>query len=342
MFEFTRFPFRLILVDNASDKQTAQYLDKIKEENPEQVVLIRNSENLGWVKAVNQGILYSNSLYVCAMNNDTVAYLRWLSEMVDVAEEGELVGLVNPLWELPKRYKRTPDKYFRKIITQQSGKFIETDYARGFCFLIKRKVISKIGGLDEVFSPGYYDDWGYSLRAMEAGFKCVRAKGAFVRHYRSITYLAVWGETRFNSLFQEREKIFYKKWGRSLRILLIIDSSLSKNLPLLKDFGLSLLEGQNRPTIINTQRELNIEHTNCTMKYSLSPMAQIRSTLNIMDNFRHSSSKRYDCILCSPKIDKFLNRFSFIKNNYLIKKLDTNLMNVKDLIKDLGNLKKYA
>ena len=177
IFKSTRTPFRIIIIDNASDKQTAQYLDSIKEKYPKQIVLVRNCENLGWVKAVNQGLFYSKSLYACVMNNDTVVYPGWLSEMISVAEKDKLIGLVNPLWELPKRYRGTPDGYFSKIITRQHGRFIETDYARGFCFLIKREVINKIGGLDEIFSPGYFDDWDYSARAIRAGFRCVRAEG---------------------------------------------------------------------------------------------------------------------------------------------------------------------
>ena len=113
LFKSTSLPFRLVVVDNASDTRTAQYLDSVKEKNPEQVSLIRNSENLGWDKAVNQGLLYSGSSYACAMNNDTVVYPGWLSEMVGVAEKDESIGVVNPLWELPKRYRGTRDGYFK-------------------------------------------------------------------------------------------------------------------------------------------------------------------------------------------------------------------------------------
>ena len=63
IFRSTRILFRIIIIDNASDKQTAQYLDSIKKKYPEQIVLIRNRENLGWIKAVNQGIFYSDSRY---------------------------------------------------------------------------------------------------------------------------------------------------------------------------------------------------------------------------------------------------------------------------------------
>jgi glycosyltransferase involved in cell wall biosynthesis len=341
LFKSTSFPFRLIVIDNASDAPTAQYLDSIKERNPEQVILIRNSENLGWVKAVNEGISCSDSPYVCVMNNDTVVYSGWLSEMAGVAEKDKSIGIVNPLWEVPKRYRGTREDYFSKIVARERGKFIETDWVRGFCFLIKREVINKIGGLDEAFSPGYYDDWDYSARATKAGFKCVRAKGAFVWHYISTTYPEVLGAKGAESLFQDKGKVFYQRWGRPLRGLLIVDSFLNQDPPRLKNLGLKLLRDQNKLFVISSQKKLHIEHTSCTMKYSATFMLGLRSIVNIIDNFRHSLSKRYDFILCSPRTDKLLRKVPFIKNNYLIKQFDSCSKNEEDLIKDLGGLKKY-
>jgi len=274
------------------------------------------------------------------MNNDTVVYPGWLSEMIGAAEKDELTGIVNPLWELPKRYRGTREDYFSKIVTQQRGKFIETDWARGFCLLIKRKVINKVGGLDETFSPGYYDDWDYSARAIKAGFRCVRAKGAFVWHYKSRTYPEVLGASGADSLFQDKGKIFYKRWGRPLKILLIAGSLLNADLARLKNFGLLLLRDQNKLFVISSQKELYIEHTNCIMRYSPNSIMWMRSVLNIIDNLRHSSSKRYDFILCLPKINKTLRKIPFIRNNYLVKELKGYLRNEKDLIKELANLKK--
>jgi len=320
----TDYPHRILIVDNGSDTETIEYLKYLKEGNIAEVIF--NNENRGWVKAVNQGVYYSDSLYVCIMNNDTIVYPGWLSEMISIIQKDDSIGLVNPLWELPKRFIRTREDYFNKIVTNQRGQFIETDWVRGFCFLTKREVINKVGGLNEAFSPAYYDDWDYSIRAIRAGFRCVRAQGAFVWHYKNITYPKVLGGSEFNSLFQEKEKVFYGRWGRPLRILLITNSLSNENLPLLKDFGLLLLRDQNKLFIISSQRELNIEHTNCRMRYSRTPMVGMRAVLNIMNNFRHSSSKRYDLILCSPKINKFLKKFFFIRNNYLIKEIDYHYM----------------
>ncbi|UCB57628.1 MAG: glycosyltransferase family 2 protein, partial [Candidatus Omnitrophota bacterium] len=336
----THTPFRLIIVDNASDRETAQYLESARERNPKAVNIIRNNENLGWVKAVNQGLFYSQSSYVCVMNNDTVVYPGWLNQMTSVAEKEETIGLVNPLWELPRRYKARCGDYFNKVVSRQGGEYIETDWARGFCFLIKRKVINKIGGLDEAFSPGYYDDWDYSARAQEAGFRCVRAKGAFVWHYIGKTYSGVLGRRVADELFQDKGKVFYRRWGRPLKGLLIIDTHLNKDPAQLRKIILLLLREQNKLFIISSQKLNDVEHTSCRAKYFINSMLGLRAAINIMDNFRHSASKRYNFIICSPEIGKFFKWLPFIRNNYLIKEFK-DLVNEKDLLNDLTKLKKY-
>ena len=67
----TGSPYRLILIDNASAGGTRDFLEGFRASNSN-VTLIRNEENLGWVKAINQGMRLSTAPYVCIMNNDTV------------------------------------------------------------------------------------------------------------------------------------------------------------------------------------------------------------------------------------------------------------------------------
>ena len=74
----TRYPYRLILIDNNSDEVTGDYLGRIAEQD-KKAILIRNRENLGFVKATNQGLRASSAPYACLMNNDTAASSGWLT-----------------------------------------------------------------------------------------------------------------------------------------------------------------------------------------------------------------------------------------------------------------------
>ena len=70
--------FALIIIDNASTDGSIEF---IKEEYPS-IELIQNQENLGFSKAVNQGIAATKTPYVILLNNDTVVQENFVKELV--------------------------------------------------------------------------------------------------------------------------------------------------------------------------------------------------------------------------------------------------------------------
>ncbi len=221
LFKSTSLPFRLIVVDNASDARTAQYLDSVKEKNPEQVSLIRNSENVGFVKAVNQGIKESTALYICLLNNDTRVAEDWLTEMVRVAETRDDIGIVNPnsntLGWKPK--KKQSLEAVAQELKSYSGEYSRLPWASGFCMLIKRKVIQEVGLFEEIYGMGTFEDADFSKRAQRAGFLSVCAKAAYVYHRERRSFMKF---KKFDRDFERNRQIFFSKWGRIERILYIL------------------------------------------------------------------------------------------------------------------------
>jgi len=207
----TRYPYSLILIDNKSDSPTRDYLKGLAEDDSG-ISLIQNSENLGFIKAANQGLRLSSAPYLLLMNNDTVATDEWLTRMVFIAQSDPRIGLVNPKSESPGRASL---ENYSKRLSQNKGGYIETNQCMGFCMLIKKEVIDRIGYLDEIYGMGGFDDTDFSRRAHLKGFRCVCAKDAYVYHK--------W-HTSFNKagnrqeLVRRNEKIFFDKWGRYLRV----------------------------------------------------------------------------------------------------------------------------
>lgn len=197
----TKYPYRLILIDNGSDADAREYLATLAKED-RRVELIRNEENLGFIKATNQGLKLSNAPYSCLMNNDAEATVGWLTELISVAESDRAIGLVNP------QSKRGNSR-------EKGARYLETNQCMGYCMIIKREVLDKIGYLDEAFGVGGFDDTDFSRRADLAGYKCVCARNAYVYHE--------W-HTSFNkagnreALVRKNEAIYFEKWGKYLRI----------------------------------------------------------------------------------------------------------------------------
>ncbi len=313
----TEYSHRIIVVDDASGQETKSYLENAGKAGD--IVLLRNENNLGWLDSVNKGISSTGAEYVCVMNNDTVVYPAWLSEMVAVARKDPAFGIVNPEWEIPGRFKGSREEYFQTVIKKQASKFIETDWARGFCFLVKRAVIEKIGGLDKAFSPGYFDDWDYSLRAIQAGFLIVRAQGAFVRHYKNVTYEQLFGKKGMDLEFIRKKEIFYNRWGKINKVILVVDKFLKERTSDLEKTSLCLLRQQARLVVMKGDSEFTLNHTNCLMISIPEKFIKFAVLCHLLRNSRLNRRKRYDYLICSDKLKLFLERFRFISARYPIK-----------------------
>jgi len=220
----TDFPYRLIIVDNASNNETKRYLEDLAERKDVDVRLIRNEENLGNSKGANQGIRSSAAEYVCILDNDTIVTDHWLSEMVKAAEADAKIGVVNPLsnYGAKKTFGKNWEDIGAETYRAGAGKYIETAAAIGFCFLIKRKVINDIGVWSENYGPGYFEDTEYSVRAIRHGYKIAIAQGAYVVHLEHSSFK----KTGFlDELFTKNQKLFYDEFGKSKRFLYILSGS---------------------------------------------------------------------------------------------------------------------
>jgi len=232
---YTACPYRIVIVDNASDEQTKKRLDSLKEENAGRVVIIANPVNTGFVKAVNQGMRFSDAPYVCILNNDTTVTPGWLGEMIDIFKGNPGVGIVNPS-------SNTFGDVYSGAIKNLRGKYQELCGARAFAVVIKKEVIEKIGYLDEAFGMGYFDDVDYSKRAGREGFKTVKARASYVYHKESVSFSKI---AKKSDIFRENEKKFISKWGAQLRIAYVLPGAgrereiekISSNINRIADLG---------------------------------------------------------------------------------------------------------
>ncbi|MDD5438884.1 MAG: glycosyltransferase family 2 protein [Candidatus Omnitrophica bacterium] len=222
----TDYPYRIIIVDNASDRSTSDYLAGLAEAGGLDVMLIRNAVNEGFIKAVNKGIAAGSSEYVCILNNDTVLTAGWLGEMVRVLESDPKIGIVNPSsntlgQRLPKQM--TPAAFARTLINDK-GRHSDLGAALGFCMLARRRLFEEIGLFDEIFGMGNFEDTDFAYRALTKGYRSVRSLAAYVFHQESKSFGLL---KTFNRDFEANRAIFEKRWGRPRRFFLALTRTSS-------------------------------------------------------------------------------------------------------------------
>ena len=104
--------------------------------------------------------------------------------------------------------------FARRWRERQRGKWFAVPKLSGFCLLMKRLVYDAIGGLDERFGLGFFDDDDLAERARRAGFELAVAYDLFVHHFGSRTFVG--NRIDASRLLDENAARFAAKWGESV------------------------------------------------------------------------------------------------------------------------------
>lgn len=303
----TAYPFRLIIIDNGSDDRTKRYLESLRGRPDLAVELIRNDENLGFVKAVNQGISASNENYICILNNDTLVMDGWLTEMINIAGSRKDIGIVNPssnnLGQKPKEGE--PVELYADKLKPESGRFVELGSGIGFCMLIKKEVIEKTGPFDEIYGMGNFEDTDFSRKAEREGYICVRACGAYVYHRENTSFNKM---DAFQADFKRNREIYESRWGSPKRMAYIIDSPGPHILKRLNDEAMKMARGGNWVKYYSKTRVEIPAHSNITSEILGNKIFYLGTIYRIL-----TKKKRFDEIFVNnEKLSRVLGCLSFI------------------------------
>jgi GT2 family glycosyltransferase len=190
----TGVEFEVIVVDNGSTDGSAQMA---AEEFG--ACVVQNQENRGFCAANNQAIAIARGEYIALLNNDAEAEPVWLAALHRACAKTPRAGMAASkalVWEDPSRIDKAghlifPDGQNRgrgsgALDRGQFDKEEETLWPDGCAAMYRKEMLDAIGGFDEDFFA-YGDDAELGLRARIAGWTCVYAPDAIVRHHRGST-----------------------------------------------------------------------------------------------------------------------------------------------------------
>ena len=222
----------ILVVDNISSDDSHT---KCKKQFPD-IKLIQNKKNLGYCGGNNVGIKEAKGEFIVILNPDTIVEENWLDEMfnafnefgdglyqpkiISLNESDIIQSTGNMIHAFGFGFARDKGK---KII-EKKEEIEKIGYASGTCLFTTKKVLEKVGLLDE-FLFLYHDDLDLGWRAAQIGINSYYVPKSKIFHVES--YSLKWSAKKFYWLERNRKyclkthysKDTYKKMSFSLMLV---------------------------------------------------------------------------------------------------------------------------
>lgn len=234
--------YEVIVVDNASDDGTSEFLKKTYPE----LNLILNKKNIGFARANNKAIRSSYSRYIVLMNSDCEVYKKSLDNLIEFMDRNPDAGIAGPkiinsdgTVQLSCRkfpsifnaalhtilgdvFPQNPFSKSYKLAGISRDKPFKVDWVSGSCMIIRREALEDVGLLDEKYFM-YAEDVDICYRMWQKNRAVYYFPHAEIMHH--IAGSADSGRLAgIKSSFRMQRSVFYffwKNYKKNWKIILI-------------------------------------------------------------------------------------------------------------------------
>lgn len=233
-----------VVVDNASSDESVNVAKTIADQSMGRIRVIANTDNRGFAKACNQGMDGSDSRYVLLLNPDAECAALSLTRFVRIADQRPHAGILGPRITYPdgtyqpsvRRFPTVWDqagillklhhlflgarvfsRYFADDLDREREQRV--DQVMGACFLIRRGVIDRIGGLDERYFI-WFEEVDYCRMAVKNGWDVLYVPSVSVIHHGGQSFGQVFSLKK-QTMFDESLLKYFRKWHPGWRTALL-------------------------------------------------------------------------------------------------------------------------
>ena len=219
--------YKLYVVDDCSDHFTSTYLEKLDVDHP-QIVVNRNSENIGFIRSCSIGMSKGTAPFVVFMNCDVIVTPGWLSRLLRCAKSDPQIASVNPFtkhaYNIHVPMAPGANFYGMDIVLANNShrKYPDVVPGVGFCILLRRSALDEVSLFGKEYGRGYCEEYDLCMRLKTLGYRTVVADDVYVYHM---------GRATFNDQgerYKHNSKTFDTRWAgeysRQFKGFLSVDS----------------------------------------------------------------------------------------------------------------------
>lgn len=218
--------WEIIVVDNSSTDGSVKEVKnwKLKAENKKlKIRIIENKENLGFSRAVNQGIRITDGEYILLLNPDIIIHPGAIQKLLDFAYRHPEAGLIAGRLVYPDNSPQASVFRLPSVIGAvgeywlgQKGRFEKylpsddqpssVEAVVGAVMLIPKKIIDLLGGFDERYFM-YFEDLDFCRRLKCLNLEVYYLPSAVFTHYHGASSQKV--SASANRWIVESSKIYH-------------------------------------------------------------------------------------------------------------------------------------
>lgn len=182
--------FETIVVDNASGEETERLTQRLHG-----VHLECNVENIGFLRAANQGAALARGRHILFLNSDAILHEGALGHAVRRLDDDASIGAVGGRIVLADgtlqeagciAYRTGSTSGYGRGRDPKASEFCfirDVDFCSGAFLMIRHALWQQLGGFDDAYAPAYYEDTDLCLRIQDAGYRVVYDPSIWLTHF---------------------------------------------------------------------------------------------------------------------------------------------------------------
>jgi GT2 family glycosyltransferase len=219
----------VVIVDHESDPDALSRATR----QCSRAIALPQPDNRGFAAGINLAASRAQAPYLLLLNPDTIVdepivrvLAGWMAAHPDVGVAGaKVLNVDGTVQRSARRFpgpttliggrstwltRAYPGNWFSRRNLIEADVPVDVDWVSGACLMTRRDVFESLGGFDESFFM-YWEDADYCRRVSRAGYRCVYAPVASVRHVGGVS--AASDRARMVRAFHDSAFYLYRKHG---------------------------------------------------------------------------------------------------------------------------------
>lgn len=214
---YETYPYEVIVVDNASKGDDVQ---RLRNAFPD-IQVVASDRNLGFAGGNNLGYRYASGNYILFLNNDMLIKSSFLAPLVHSLQKGDYAGVspcIHFLYkpgqiqyygyhDMTRITLRHTTELFDPARRENFLRPVPTEVLHGGAMMFRREAIEKVGLMAETYFL-FYEEFDWSRRFREAGYKLFYEPSSNVYHKESMT---IKSKTPLRNYYLTRSRIIFAR-----------------------------------------------------------------------------------------------------------------------------------